>query len=259
MFVYATKLDVNGFTLDPSIGEFCLSHPGVSCNNDGKIFSVNMALLLSYPQAVQRYIQKLQERTANDETYSSLRYTGSLVADLHRNLAVNRRAVITLLAALEDPGAELIDDRLMRGKLQEMNEQIRAVLTPEQRKALVARSLVAGVYEKMVDRDSAYEKLKGRAAGSGEAAGAGSRTMADEAKTAARGGPQAQGNASDDDGGVLGGLKDVLFGTTGPRGGHHEGLAESAARSAVRSIGSSVGREIIRGVLGSILGGSRKR
>ena len=54
---------------------------------------------------------------------------------------------------------------------------------------------------------------------------------------------------------MLGGLKDVLFGSTGPRGGRHEGLAESAARSAMRSIGSTVGREIIRGVLGSILGG----
>ena len=50
-------------------------------------------------------------------------------------------------------------------------------------------------------------------------------------------------------------LKDVLFGTTGPRGGRHPGLAETAAKSAVRSIGSAVGREIIRGVLGSILGG----
>ena len=65
--------------------------------------------------------------------------------------------------------------------------------------------------------------------------------------------PQAQG------GGMLDSLKDVLFGTTGPRGGHREGLAEAAARSAVRTIGSSVGREIIRGVLGSLLGGSSTR
>ncbi len=54
-------------------------------------------------------------------------------------------------------------------------------------------------------------------------------------------------------------LKGVLFGTTGPRGAHHEGLAESAARSAMRAIGSTAGREIIRGVLGSILGGSSSR
>jgi DNA helicase HerA-like ATPase len=133
-------------------------------------------------------------------------------------------------------------------------------ITPDQRKALIDGSLVAGVYEKIVDRDSAYEKLKGRAAASGAAAAEGGRTMADEANTAARGGSGTPSSTPPDaGGGMLGGLKDVLFGTTGPRGGHHEGLAESAARSAVRSIGSSVGREIIRGVLGSILGGSRKR
>ena len=55
-------------------------------------------------------------------------------------------------------------------------------------------------------------------------------------------------------GGVLGGLSDVLFGKTGPRGGHHDGLATNMARSAVRTMGSAVGREIIRGVLGSIFG-----
>ena len=133
-------------------------------------------------------------------------------------------------------------------------------ITPDQRKALIDGSLVAGVYEKMVDRESAYEKLKGRAAGSGAAAAPGGRTMADEANTAARGGGPATGSAQPDaGGGMLDGLKDVLFGTTGPRGGKHEGLAESAARSAMRSIGSSVGREIVRGVLGSLLGGSRKR
>jgi len=132
-------------------------------------------------------------------------------------------------------------------------------ITAEQRKALINGSLVAGVYEKMIDRESAYEKLKGRAAASGDAAAQGGRTMADEASTAARGGPSAKDGAQPDDGGMLGGLKDVLFGSTGPRGGKHEGLAESAARSAMRSIGSSVGREIVRGVLGSILGGTRKR
>jgi hypothetical protein len=60
-------------------------------------------------------------------------------------------------------------------------------------------------------------------------------------------------------GGLLGGLKDVLFGSTGPRGGKHQGLAEAAARSAVRTIGSSVGREIVRSVLFSLLGGGSRR
>jgi hypothetical protein len=132
-------------------------------------------------------------------------------------------------------------------------------ITPEQRKALIAKSLVAGVYEKTVDRDSAYERLRGRAAQSADAA----RDMAAEAERTTKAprplpgqAPQAPQEAG---GGLLGGLKDVLFGSTGPRGGKREGLAESAARSAMRSVGSAVGREIVRGVLGGILGGGTRR
>ena len=123
-------------------------------------------------------------------------------------------------------------------------------ISAEQRQALIKGSLVAGVYEKTVDRESAYEKLKGRVVASANAA-PGSAVPPTGIAT--------PGPAADAGGGMLGGLKDVLFGSTGPRGGKHEGLAEAAARSAVRSIGSSVGREIIRGVLGGLLGGSRRR
>jgi DNA helicase HerA-like ATPase len=118
------------------------------------------------------------------------------------------------------------------------------IITPEQRKALMAGSVVAGVYEKTEDRESAYEKLKGRATEAALAGAAGSTGGAAGATTAG--------------GGALGGLSDVLFGSTGPRGGKHEGMVESFAKSAIRTIGSSVGREIARGVLGSILGGKRK-
>ncbi len=115
-------------------------------------------------------------------------------------------------------------------------------ITPQQRQQLIQGSLVAGVYEKEVDRDSAYEKLQVRAA-----------AAASEAAQAPGGGAAGQ-SAS---GGILGGLNDVLFGRTGPRGGVHDGLAQSMARSAVRTMGSTVGREIIRGVLGSLFGGKR--
>ena len=54
-------------------------------------------------------------------------------------------------------------------------------------------------------------------------------------------------------------LSAILLGTTGPRGGHHDGLVQSAARSAARSVGSGLGRAILRGALGSILGGSTRR
>ena len=130
-------------------------------------------------------------------------------------------------------------------------------ITAEERQALIASSLVAGAYEKTVDRESAYEKLKGRAAASADAA---PTAAAPAGKTATIPGGAAPAPAdAEAGGGMLGELKDVLFGTTGPRGGRHEGLAESAARSAVRTIGSSVGREIVRGVLGSILGGGSKK
>ncbi len=115
-------------------------------------------------------------------------------------------------------------------------------ITPQQRQSLLQNSLVAGVYEKTVDRESAYEKLQSRAS-----AGASS------AQSAPNGGAAGQS----DSGGILGGLNDVLFGTTGPRGGKHDGLAQSMAKSAVRTMGSTVGREIIRGVLGSLFGGKR--
>jgi hypothetical protein len=122
-------------------------------------------------------------------------------------------------------------------------------INPDERKALLASSLVAGVYEKTVDRESAYEKLNSRTASAAPAGGGGAAPTLPG--TAA---PQA-----DAGGGWLGGLKDAVFGSTGPRGGKHEGLAESAARSAMRSVGSAVGREIVRGVLGSLLGGGRRR
>lgn len=131
-------------------------------------------------------------------------------------------------------------------------------ITPAQRQTSLHGSLVAGVYEKTVDRESAYERLKGRAAASPSNPSGAAATSGAVAPPSTGGSAEAAAPA-DAGGGMLDGLKDVIFGTTGPRGGKHEGLAEAAARSAVRSIGSSVGREIIRGVLGSILGGSRRR
>jgi hypothetical protein len=59
--------------------------------------------------------------------------------------------------------------------------------------------------------------------------------------------------------GLGGGLSNILFGRTGPRGGQADGLVQAAAKSVARTIGSSVGREIVRGVLGSLLGGRSSR
>ena len=122
-------------------------------------------------------------------------------------------------------------------------------ITPQQRQALMANSLVAGVYDTVVDRESAYEKLKGRAAASANAAAA---------APASSGGKGAPAATAEEGGGLMGGLNDVLFGSTGPRGGKRDGLAQTMAKSAVRTMGTSLGREILRGVLGSIFGGKKR-
>jgi DNA helicase HerA-like ATPase len=114
-------------------------------------------------------------------------------------------------------------------------------ISAAQRQALMQGSLVAGIYEKTVDRESAHEILAARAQAAGAAGIAGA--------------PGAGGEA---DGGLMGSLNDLLFGSTGPRGGQRDGLAQTLAKSAVRTMGSTVGREIIRGVLGSMLGGKRR-
>jgi DNA helicase HerA-like ATPase len=118
-------------------------------------------------------------------------------------------------------------------------------ITPEDRKTLIAESVVSGVYDKTVDRDSAYEKLKQRAEGA-------------ETAPTPSGKPAATPAPAEKPGGMLGGLGDVLFGSTGPRGGRREGMVDAMAKSAARSVGSAVAREIARGVLGSLLGGRRR-
>jgi uncharacterized protein len=109
-------------------------------------------------------------------------------------------------------------------------------ITPDERKAVLEKSPVKGVYDKTVDRESAYEKLASRAAASAGAAPAGT--------------PAAGGGFMDELKGSLGGLM------TGS--GRKDSLIEAMAKSAVRTMGSSVGREIVRGVLGSLMGGRRR-
>jgi DNA helicase HerA-like ATPase len=136
-----------------------------------------------------------------------------------------------------------------------------------QRQALLANSIVAGVYEKAVDRESAFEILKGKHApedgeadagkGSGGASSATSAAGSASASHGSKGALQTASQSNDD--GLMGVMKDVLFGTTGPRGAKHDGLAQTVVKSAVRTIGTQVGREIMRGILGSVVGKSGRR
>ena len=122
-------------------------------------------------------------------------------------------------------------------------------LPDDARARLIAASPIAGFYEKAVDRESAYEKLKGRAE---------ALPPAEQPPSWQREGPPAR-RAPPEQRSESGNLaNDILFGRRGPRGGKQStGLIEAMANSAARSVGSQAGRALIRGVLGSLLGGRR--
>ncbi len=86
MLVYTTGHGVNGFTLDPSIGEFCLSHPNMKTPEDGTIYSINEGNYIHFPEGVKKYIKYCQEEDKKTSRPYSSRYIGSMVADFHRNL-----------------------------------------------------------------------------------------------------------------------------------------------------------------------------
>ncbi len=124
-------------------------------------------------------------------------------------------------------------------------------ITPDEQKQIIQSSVLFGHYEKIVDRESAYERLT-RKATSAPAEPQTVQPTTGYRPTAPEAPPQQQGSGSN----WMGTLGTILAGSTGPRGGHHEGLAEAMAKSAARSIGSAAGRQLLRGVLGSLLGGS---
>jgi DNA helicase HerA-like ATPase len=162
------------------------------------------------------------------------------------NPKVNVEAVITelgvgeaLVSFLDEKG---IPGMVERAMVMPPHSQI-GPITPEQRAAIIKSSVVAGVYEAVVDRESAYERLKGKAvaSGSGSAAPAGGVAGA------------SGGGWLESAGAALGGV----LGSGGSRRG--DTLVQAMAKSAARTMGSTVGRQIIRGVLGSLMGGSSKR
>jgi DNA helicase HerA-like ATPase len=143
-----------------------------------------------------------------------------------------------LVSMLDESGTPEI---VQRAKIMPPRSRVGAI-TPEQRQQVIGSSILAGHYEKTVDRESAYEKLQARA---------GEKTS---------GAPEATPGAS-----VPEPAKDSFFNkvigvfkpTIGPRGGVHDSMATTMAKSAVRAAGSQVGRQIMRGMLGGILGGRK--
>jgi DNA helicase HerA-like ATPase len=122
-------------------------------------------------------------------------------------------------------------------------------ITDDERGPLLRRSLVAGVYDKTLDRESAFELLRQRAEQAAAQA---------EADAAAATAAKSRGGAAAGRGAEGGGIGDVLGGILTGGGGRRESPAEAMAKSAARSIGTTLGRQLIRGVLGTLLGGKRR-
>jgi DNA double-strand break repair helicase HerA and related ATPase len=121
-------------------------------------------------------------------------------------------------------------------------------ITPDQRKQVIDSSPIAGHYEKVVDRESAYEKLQARAGDKVEAAGA--PPAATQPTT-----PEGKSMLAE----ALGTVTAAFQPTIGPRGAIHDSMATSMAKSAMRAASSQIGRQVVRGILGGILGGGRRR
>ena len=111
-------------------------------------------------------------------------------------------------------------------------------VTDDERNGLINHSPVYGKYEEEIDRESAFEKLQAGVQASPQQQNA----------------PAAKGDAAAADDGIMGGLKDILFGSTGPRGGKRDGMVQTMAKSAARQVAN----QLVRGMLGSLLGGRRR-
>lgn len=108
MLVYTTGKGVNGFTLDPSIGEFCLSHPNMRIPKDGHIYSINEGYYTHFPDGVKKYIKYCQvEDTKTQRPYTS-RYIGSMIADMHRNMILGGIFIYPITASAPNGKLRLV-------------------------------------------------------------------------------------------------------------------------------------------------------
>lgn len=105
MMVYATRRGVNGFTLDPTLGEFCLTHPNIQCPVNGCTYSVNHSYFFDYCSGVQKMLKFYQKKKVNDLPFYSQRYVGSMVADIHRTLL--KGGIFLYPANRQNPGGKL--------------------------------------------------------------------------------------------------------------------------------------------------------
>jgi uncharacterized protein len=151
-----------------------------------------------------------------------------------------------LVSMLDENGSPEIVER---AKIVPPRSQIGAIRA-EQRNGIIASSIIAGHYEKAIDRESAYEKLQARA---------GEKAQTADAPPAAADAPTPEGEKPSILAEALGTATAAFQPRIGPRGGRYDSLATSMVKSAMRAASSSIGRQIARGILGGILGGSGRR
>jgi hypothetical protein len=151
-----------------------------------------------------------------------------------------------LVSMLDENGTPQIVER---AKIIPPRSQVGAI-TADQRKEIVASSIIAGHYEKAIDRESAYEILQARA---------GEKTQTADAPPVAASTPPPEGDKRSILAEALGTATAAFQPTIGPRGGRYDSLATSMVKSAMRAASGSIGRQIARGILGGILGGSSRR
>lgn len=174
MLVYTTGRGVNGFTLDPAIGEFCLSHPDIQTPENGKIYSINEGNYANFPEGVKRYVDYCKKKDDKTRQPKKARYIGSLVADFHRNLLkggifiyppteLSPTGKLRLLYECNPIGfiAEQANGRATDGKIRILD------ITPEnlhQRVPLFtgSRNMVDQVEEFLTDAEKATEKIHRR-------------------------------------------------------------------------------------------------
>ncbi len=133
MLVYTTGYGVNGFTLEPSIGEFCLSHPSMKIPEDGMIYSINEGNLGQVSDRVKKYVEYCKSTDKKTNRPYSARYIGSLVADFHRNLI--KGGIFIYPATTKSPNGKL---RLMyeNNPLAYLAEQAGGLATDGERRIL---------------------------------------------------------------------------------------------------------------------------
>src|SRR5437868_1502400 len=170
-----------------------------------------------------------------------------------QNPKLNAEKVLTelgvgeaLVSMLDENGSPEVVER---AKIVPPRSQVGAI-TPDQRKQIINSSVLAGHYEKAIDRESAYEILQARAGEKVQTAGA---------PPVAAGAPAGEQTKPSMLAEALGTVTAAFQPTIGPRGAVRDSLATSVAKSAMRSASSQLGRQLIRGILGGILGGSGSR